>query len=560
MTMKGKRPLRFGVMCHGTTFPAWQARCLQHLLALDGAEAALLVIDDRPPAPRGRGALWAMYARLVADARSEAMCPVDMARQLAHLPAVRCPVLCKAEWEYLREEDISEIRRHDLDFVLQFAFGVLRGAILGVPRYGVWSFHHDEADRSRGAPPGFWEIYNGDRVTRTFLERRAERPGGGVVLHEGFFKTLDDSYVRNQEAAYFGSADWPARVCKDIRHGTAAYLDGSPSRAPTPVAHGPTSWQAARFVLKVTRNFLATQSDSLFRREHWNVGIVDQPIQAFLAPGARPEARWLPGLARHRFLADPFGRRHGTGTTLLVEEFDYRTQRGRISALESEDGRSFTAPRPVIELPVHMSYPYLFTHRGEVYCVPETHQAREVSLYRAADFPTGWRKIATLLEDFAAVDSTVFQHEGRWWLLCTDRDSGPDTKLYAWYARDLPGPWLPHAANPLKTDVRSSRPAGTPFVHEGQLYRPAQDGSGTYGGAVVVNRVMRLSPTEFDEEVATVVTPDRRGPYPDGLHTLSAAGDLTIIDGQRRSFIPQLFRQALRSKVRKATRRVIAAW
>lgn len=557
--MNGKRPIRFGVMCHGTTFPAWQARCLQHLLALDGVEAALLVIDDRPPVPRGQGALRAMYTRFVAGARSEAMRPVNMARELSHLPALRCQVLGNGESEHFGEEDISAIRRHNLDFALQFTFGMLCGEILEVPRYGVWSFHHDDVGRSSGAPPGFWEIYNGDRVTRTFLERRAERPGGGGVLHEGFFKTLTDSYVRNRDAVCLGSADWPARVCKDIRHGTAAYFDGSPSRAPTPVAHRPTSWQAARFLLKVTRNFLTTQFDSLLRREHWHVGIVDQPIQAFLAPGARPEARWLPGLARHRFLADPFGVRRGAGTTLLVEEFDYRTQRGRIAALESDDGRAFTAPRPVIELPVHMSYPYLFTHRGEVYCVPETHQAREVSLYRAEDFPKEWRKVATLLQDFAAVDSTVFQHEGRWWLLCTDRDSGPDTKLYAWYAPDLPGPWLPHAANPVKTDVRSSRPAGTPFVHEGQLYRPAQDGSGTYGGAVVVNRVVRLTPTEFDEEVATVVTPDPGGPYPDGLHTLSAAGDLTIIDGQRRSFIPQLLQRALRSKARKVAKRLIGA-
>ncbi len=47
----------------------------------------------------------------------------------------------------------------------------------------------------------------------------------------------------------------------------------------------------------------------------------------------------------------------------------------------------------------------------------------------------------------------------------------------------LEGPWEPHRRNPVKCDVRGSRPAGTPFVHGGELYRPAQDGSKRYGKA-----------------------------------------------------------------------------
>ena len=40
----------------------------------------------------------------------------------------------------------------------------------------------------------------------------------------------------------------------------------------------------------------------------------------------------------------------------------------------------------------------------------------------------------------------------------------------------------------VKTDVRSARPAGTPFVYQGELYRPAQDCSRTYGGSIVIHR------------------------------------------------------------------------
>lgn len=560
--MEGKQRLRFGVMCRGTAFPAWQARCLQALLALDGVEPALLIVEAaskaQPPLWRRflsrlrRGGLfWMVYSRLCVEPRSAAMRLVDLSEALSHLPRLPCQVVRKGKFsEYFLPADLDEIRRRDLDFVLRFAFNVIRGEILEVPRYGVWSFHHDDVDRYRGSPPGFWEIYKGDPVTGAILQRLTDRLDGGVVLKRGFFKTHPYSYVRNRDASHLGSAHWPAQVCRDIQRGRAGYLEEAPSATTAAIFRRPNTWQMLRFVFTIGWTSIASQMESLFAGEDWNVGIVDQPIQAFLDPRRRPPVRWLPRPPRGRFLADPFGIRQGTGLTVLVEDYSYRTEKGRIVALQSRND-TFSPPRPVLELPVHMSYPYLIAHGGQIYCVPETFEAREVGLYRAERFPEAWRKVATLVKDFAALDATVFEHDGRWWLFCVDHDSASEASLHAWHAPDLFGPWSPHPGNPLKTDIRSSRPAGTPFLHEGQLYRPAQDGSRAYGGSVVLNRVLRLTPEDFHEEPVARVEPDAHGPYPDGLHTLCGVGDLTIVDGKRHVFIAQAFQHALRRKLRK---------
>lgn len=100
-----------------------------------------------------------------------------------------------------------------------------------------------------------------------------------------------------------------------------------------------------------------------------------------------------------------------------------------------------------------------------------------------------------------------------------------------WFAPSLDGPWQPHPLNPVKSEVTSSRPAGTPFVHDGRLFRPAQDDSGSYGRAMVINEVLRLTPEAFDEVVATRLGPFGSG-RPLGPHTLSAAGDRTLLDGK----------------------------
>ena len=164
--------------------------------------------------------------------------------------------------------------------------------------------------------------------------------------------------------------------------------------------------------------------------------------------------------------------------------------------------------------------------------------------------PDKWTKAATLIADIAAVDTTVFQHNGLWWLMCTQLEHDPTLNLFVWYAQDLFGPWKPHAGNPVKTDVRSSRPAGTPFAYNGELYRPSQDCSNSYGGRIVINRVRELTPRTFKEEVAAVVEPYADGPYPQGIHTLSAVGDMTLVDGKRYKFVASAAKSAILRRLR----------
>ena len=302
--------------------------------------------------------------------------------------------------------------------------------------------------------------------------------------------------------------------------------------------------------------FIKRMYRGLFRHAEWNIGVVYAPISTFLETNARPLVSWFPPRKRGNFLADPFAVVMDGTLHILCEEFDYCAHKGRIVSIEVSDWRHPSTPKVAIELPVHMSYPYLLENQGDIYCIPETHQAGEIGLYKAREFPHEWVKCASLICNFPGVDATVLQYEGRWWLMCTTARWAP---LFVWYAQDLLGPWRPHSGNPVKTDIRSSRPAGTPFVHAGHLYRPAQDCSRTYGGSIVLNRVTSLTPEEFEEQPAAIIEPFENGPYPDAIHTVSAVGNITLIDGMRRRFVPSALQQNVR-QVRRgfgSTRRSI---
>ncbi|MEZ6127482.1 MAG: hypothetical protein R3C59_02210 [Planctomycetaceae bacterium] len=277
---------------------------------------------------------------------------------------------------------------------------------------------------------------------------------------------------------------------------------------------------------------------NLFRHQHWEIGVVSHPIQAFLDPDFEPVVNWMPGRPAKLFRADPFLMPVGERRVILYEDFDYTSHVGRISAAEFDGERFHELAIDALPADCHLAYPFTIRHNDEWFCIPETHQHNEIAAWKLDPQSFRLRKVATLISGFPAVDSTVFQHNGLWWLACTRQDAQPLEKLHLWYADDLFGSWQPHRRNPVKSDTSSSRPAGTPFTHDGQLYRPAQDCSKRYGGAVVINRIVTLSPDTFEEENVRIVRPIREGPYSRGIHTLASFGDLTVVDGLRYAFIP----------------------
>jgi len=267
----------------------------------------------------------------------------------------------------------------------------------------------------------------------------------------------------------------------------------------------------------------------------WNVGILNQSLESILQDGRRPDShvRWLPRSVWTRYAADPFGVTRDGTLHIFYELLKYGHNFPDIVFVEvTPDGR-MSPPSPVLRADCHISYPFLLELGDDLYLVPETQRAREVALFKCSRFPDVWTKVGVLIKGLGAVDSTLVCHENRWWLFCT---AGRHmSELHVWHARDLFGPWEPHARNPVKVDVHSARPGGTPFLYQGQLYRPAIDTAPHYGCRAVVNRIEELSVESFHEEPAAVVAPEPGGAFPDGLHTLSGVGPITLIDGLRRS-------------------------
>ena len=297
------------------------------------------------------------------------------------------------------------------------------------------------------------------------------------------------------------------------------------------------------------------------RKDIWRPAIVQATAKEIVARGSIEglPLHWLPPMGSFRFLADPFGLWRGDRLYVFVETYDYRVRVGAIEVLVYDAALRLIERHPVLAEPWHLSYPLVFEAEGETWMLPEAHRSGRLTLYRATDFPRRWEAAHVIALDHVAVDATPVFHDGRWWLFYTSASREPDkmSALHVAFADRLAGPWTPHPGNPVRVDVASARPGGLPIVVDGRIVLPVQDCSRTYGGAIRPLTMTTLTPDRFAATAGpALVAPVGAAPYVEGLHTLAAAGPVTLVDMKRTELSPHgLSIEAIR-EVRKLARRV----
>jgi hypothetical protein len=232
---------------------------------------------------------------------------------------------------------------------------------------------------------------------------------------------------------------------------------------------------------------------------------------------------------KESFWADPCAIHAEGRYFVFIEEYLNATAKGHISVIELDRKGIVNGPTKVLERDYHLSYPFVFEWNNNYFMIPESAGNRTIELYRSTSFPFEWQLEKVLMNDVRAADATVAEVDGTWWMFVSIAENCIPDELFLFYADSPLGPWLPHRRNPVKSDVRSSRPAGKLFSWNGDVYRPAQDSSGRYGYAVTINRVTQLDAEDFREEEVSKILPNWRKDLI-GTHTLSIADDLTVVD------------------------------
>ncbi len=486
----GEPPLRIGLLLDTALLSKCFAEVVDHIIQSDFARLELLVFnaealrDATRPRParsrtgklidtlldskRRRKLLFTLYERW--DRRHIDSCddPLDLVDCSGRFGQVESLLVTPAAKGFVHRfpaDAIERIRGKRLDVLIRFGFNILRGEILTSARFGIWSYHHGDNEYYRGGPAYFWEVREGNPISGAILQVLTDELDAGKVLCKGLFGTFESiSQARNRVQPYWGASTFMIQKLRELHeHGwehvernavrPALYL-GKKRIYTTPTNVEMVHWLAPVLIRKILRRSL--------RRpviRHWRLASrVGAP--PLMNSGSAPSLdgfRWIES-PKGRFYADPFVIEAAGKPWVFFEDFDYATERGKISCAEVRDG-GLAMPVTALERPYHLSYPCVFRDGDSWYMIPESKNAGTVDLYRCVRFPDVWELERELYKG-CAVDTTIWIEGGLYWFFVTlVEPRGTASQLRGFFTLTrLAG--IGHRIRPILFPQTSAIPAG----------------------------------------------------------------------------------------------------
>jgi hypothetical protein len=537
---KHKDVLRVAVMLDQTTLPRWATEVLMQIEQLEIAKVSAVILCPNPTT-RGNGQagfsaiLWRFYQKLDETRHPLLLAPfrpIPLREILGDVPTLTIKPLDTHDGQQFSDADLDKVKAESLDVILHFGSVHLQGKILTASRYGIWTYQHGDVDCYRGGPAGFWEMYECNPITGATLEIINDKPDGGRTIYRSFSATESfESLVKNRAMHVRKSIPFVARCLRILyEHGQDGLAVQSISAAPPKLPRLlPNNAQMVRFLGRTLLRSISSRLAQHLDRvdDHWFLAYV---LGRETQPG-----NGTPVFALHppdgHFWADPCVVKSKGEHYVFFEDYDYARGIGNISAFWIGLDGSRGVPQTVLSTGSHLSYPFVFEWQGVRYMIPESSSERMVKLYREQNFPYQWRLESILLNNIAAVDTTLFEHDDHWYLFANVSESGGSKwdELFLFVADTPLGPWLPHPMNPIVSNVEAARPAGAIFRHNGKLYRPAQNCAPSYGASIEVQEVLALSPRDYRERPAYKIEPTWL-PNIRGCHTISLSNEITLLD------------------------------
>ena len=521
--------LRIAIVLDSYNVSAWITAVIDDLLGANFLDvAAVVVLPPKTEGPNGSFQHWLFRKYAAWDAGSKRTLDDPL-----HIVDAAGRFTSASEAGIPQYDSVEQLVDSALDVLIWLASREPEPAARTIARHGVWLYQQRE-------PAHFWEIYESNPVTRSALEVLHEGADAGQVVYDAYSATVQGwSWEQNHTVPYRRASGFMLRSLRRLHEcdGKGLRLIDQPLDTTERASAGseaPSNMQVAGFLLRNAVRTVSRRVRYAGKESHWFVAYRSDRSK-FISNSEGLDLRGfreIPAPDGH-FYADPFLTKWQGRNYLFVEDYLFAERRGCISVMEIAKGGAISEAQRVLDLPYHLSYPFIFEHGGELFMIPETLAAGRIDLYRAAGGVTRWEFVKTLRENVDAVDTTLWIDEGCFYFFTNiaERGATVNDDLYLFHADDLLGDWKPHPWNPIVTDVRSSRGAGKLFRRNGKLMRPSQDCSVRYGYACQLSEIEILTTTEYRERPITRIEPDwAQGLI--GTHTINSNEDFEVIDGQ----------------------------
>ncbi|MEY4931078.1 MAG: hypothetical protein RI909_1802 [Bacteroidota bacterium] len=532
--------LRIGIIIDSNIAPAWVAEIMQEISQSPTIKIVMVAqhetshkINAPWPYPLFKKidqALWPAQHDLVTEI------PVPMPQ---HVPLITLKASAIDNKIFYDDHELIKVTRFQPDLLLYFGSAMLSGKILKLPTHGVWSLYFGGTHPNTHIPPGFWEWFHETLDTSVTLQQIMEEPEEVKIIAKTITRTIYVSHSRNAFAILSKGMDLVVESVNKLAEAGNYRTVNEETRnsslakksAHTIVYRAPGLVDSLRAIQRLITRAIPRAISKILFLEPWVLffTISDDEHPSLNFKTFKP---LIP--PKDRIWADPFVISQDDKHYLFIEEMFVKTNKGHLTCLVLDKMGNIETSDVILEKPYHLSYPFIFTHEGTWYMIPESTENKTVDLYECIGFPLQWKFKRTLLANVHAVDSTLHVSEGKFWLFCAIQNrpgSSPNDDLHIFYTDDLlDGTWKPHQQNPVISDPYNARPAGRIFQYNGAWCRPSQICIPDYGYGLALNRIVELNERSYKEERIMAELPHWRKNLL-AMHTLNFSSKITFIDG-----------------------------
>jgi hypothetical protein len=536
--------LKLGLLLDSINVPAWVYTIIQRIVNGYSGKFVLVILNDNDSMfnkTKGNTIVYSIFNRIdekLFTKKPDPFTPKSAAELLADVPVIKALPRQNGYISFLNEADVEKIKAHQLDILIRFGFDGLQLETLNVSKYGTWFYYHGDDRIMKGGPPGFWEAVENWSETGSALLSVGGIFPSNRVLFRSHFVTYPLSPARHRSYYFWATTSFlPRQIDLLQRLGEKKYYRET-EKFNTALMREVKSYEmpsnilAAKSFFKIVVRLVKEFIQRFFYANQWFLLF---SLQKDVFYDFKEFIKLMP--SKEKFWADPHVTQVNGRYYIFVEEFLSAKNKGHISVVELDELGNCTTPVKVLEEDYHLSYPFVFQWNNKFYMVPESLANKTIDLYECVGFPCKWNFKQHLMENVSAVDTTLIHYCDKWWLFTAMAENAaavPNVELFLFYSDDIfSGQWRAHPKNPIISDVKSARPAGSLFVKNRKLFRPSQDCSKMYGYGFDLNEIETLSETDYCERKVLSVRPvwDKNIL---ATHTYSCQGDLTVIDAFRR--------------------------
>jgi hypothetical protein len=511
------------IIARDNTIYAWQQDVLKQLLALENISVSLL-LSSVSPAIKPPLALRFIHhiERFLYNCQPDFFIEQPADNLLENVQ--------KLSLSDTQAMDLSEI-----DFAINFSEQALPDELLKQPKLGIWSIFIGDNEKVNSNLTAINDFISENDVVTIGLQLETLAHEANITLHKSQASIDMASLCRTAEQCLHKSSYFIPHYLGQMQHGNGVtLLEFAQTKA---LKNSISITESASLIWQSMKRIGKKMDHKYLAKEQWALIYADNTNNASskLTHNANLNFASFKTLTppQDRFWADPFVISRENKNYIFFEELLFARDLGHLCCMELYADGTYSEPVKILEKPYHLSYPFVFQYKGDDYMIPESGEQQCVQLYKCTYFPYKWEFEKNLLENVQAYDSTVFEHNGLWWLfacIADDDKSSCTEDLHLFYADSpISDNWQAHPMNPIVSDAATARPAGKLFIHNDKIYRPSQNCARSYGAGLNLCEITQLTKTNYSEKVVSQIFPDWDKRLK-GLHTFNSNENITVSD------------------------------